>query len=71
MENKREYMAKHPHNIHNIPNGTDQVSSLPTLLNEIFCFLASSSSSRLVPYIVLSNQDGFPPSQGGLREGGQ
>ena len=34
-------MAKHPHNIQSIPNGTDQVSLLPDLLKEIFCFLAS------------------------------
>ena len=29
-------MAKHPHNIHNIPNGTDHVSSSLDLLNEMF-----------------------------------
>ena len=34
-------MAKHPHNIQSIPNGTDQVSLLTDLLKEIFCFLAS------------------------------
>ena len=28
-------MAKHPHNIQSIPNGTDQVSLLPDLLKEM------------------------------------